>query len=358
MAYTLLATGDLMLQRPPARSELFPVVRGPAHVFANLEEALTDGGERADKLVCLKGSPALAAELKRSGVSVVTLANNHCMDFGTSGLRATIAALARAGVPAVGAGEDLAASLRPATLDAGGLRVAFVGLSCTMADTGAGVSRPGIAPVRVLTRFLVDHVLLQETPGVSPYVETVPMPGDTERAAAAVAAAKRSADLVIVGIHWGVPIGWVAANQDELATYQQPLGRALIDAGADAVIGHHPHVLHGVEVYRGRPIYYSLGNFLFHSLAAEPVRDRTYPPYSWRTLRGEPNRYGGLARVHWDDPGRGPDTIELVPVWLDDVGEPGPADAARALAAIGRVAELSKKFGTACRAEGGVAVLA
>jgi len=94
MAYTLLATGDLMLQRPPARSDLFPAVRSPGHVFVNLEEALTGGGERADKLVCLKGSPALAVELKRSRVSVVTLVNNHCIDFGISGLRATLAALA------------------------------------------------------------------------------------------------------------------------------------------------------------------------------------------------------------------------------------------------------------------------
>jgi hypothetical protein len=192
----------------------------------------------------------------------------------------------------------------------------------------------------------MDHVLIQETPGVSPYVETFPMPGDTEQAAEAVAAAKRRAHLVVVGIHWGVPIGWVAANQDELATYQQPLGHALIDAGADAVIGHHPHVLHGVELYNGKPIFYSLGNFLFHRMMDKTPRlERPYPAYSWRSLRSDINRYGGFARLCWSDAGAQP-VVEFVPVWLDDAGEPSSASDHQAQAALAIMAECSAKFGT------------
>ena len=237
MTYTLAATGDFMLQSPIAREgapglqRVFAHFAAADHVFINLEQALTDRGEPADKLVCLRADPALGQELRRVGVHVATIANNHAMDFGVTGMRDTLAAVRGAGIACIGGGETVDESFAPAVLHAAGMRIAFVGISCTLANSvGAGPSRPGLAPIRILTRYVIDHVLIQETPGVSPYVETFPMAGDVERAAEAIGAAKRDADLVIVGIHWGVPIGWVAANQDELATYQQPLGHALIDA--------------------------------------------------------------------------------------------------------------------------------
>jgi poly-gamma-glutamate synthesis protein (capsule biosynthesis protein) len=275
-----------MIQEPimrddhPGMAQLWRMFGEAGHAFVNLEQALTEGGEPADKLARQVGGPALARKLPKANVSVVTIANNHAMDFGVPGLPDTLAALREAGVPVVGGGEDLAASLAPVHLESDGVRVAFLGLAATLANSvGAGERRPGLASIRVFTHFVADPVLLMETPGVSPYVETVPMPGDTEQAQEAVRRAKANADLCVVDIHWGVPIGWVNANQDELATYQVPLGHALIDAGADAVIGHHPHVLHGIEVYRGRPIFYSLGNFLFHSMrSSAPHRDRAYPP--------------------------------------------------------------------------------
>lgn len=353
MSYTLLAAGDVMLQEPivhdrhPGMSDLWKRFAAASHVFINLEQALTERGEPADKLARQVGSPMLAGELRKANVSVVTIANNHAMDYGTTGLRDTLAALADAGIHAVGGGQDLAASLAPACLEKDGLRVAFLGLATTLANSvGAGERRPGLAPIRIFTRFVADPVLLMETPGISPYVETVPMPGDTERAQEAVSRAKAEADLVIVGIHWGVPIGWVAPNQDELATYQVPLGHSLIDAGADAVVGHHPHVLHGIEVYRGRPIYYSLGNFLFHSMrSTAPYRERVYPPYYWGTLRTHLNSIGGLARLSWEDGGQAP-RVEMLPIWMDEDKEPSLADDERSRQALDWVAKLSEKFGT------------
>lgn len=353
MTYTLLATGDFMIQEPlvhdrhPGMAELWRRFREAGHVFVNLEQALTDRGEPADKLARQVGSPSLAAELAKTGVGVVTIANNHAMDHGITGLRDTLAALAEAGVPVVGGGENLAASLAPVFLEKDGLRIAFLGLATTLANSvGAGEWRPGLAPIRIFTHFVADPVLLMETPGVSPYVETVPMPGDMERAQDAVSRARAEADLVVVGIHWGVPIGWVAPNQDELATYQVPLGHALVDAGADAVIGHHPHVLHGIEVYRGRPIFYSLGNFVFHSMrSSAPDSERVYPPYYWGTLRTDLNFIGGLARLSWERAGE-PSRVEMLPIWMDDRKEPSPADEERSRQALEWVARLSEKFGT------------
>jgi poly-gamma-glutamate synthesis protein (capsule biosynthesis protein) len=353
VSYALLATGDVMLQKPiletagPGLQQVLTALRSHDHVFINLEEALTERGERSDKLVCLRANPQLATEVARTGASVVTLANNHAFDFGPTGLRDTEEALGEAAIPYVGAGPDIDANLRPAVLAADDRRVAFLGLATTLPNgCSAGPFRPGVAGIRVLSRFVIDPVSLDENPGMSPFVETVTMPGDTERAIEAVRQARQAADLVIVGIHWGVPNGWVARTQSELATYQEPLGHALIDAGADAVIGHHPHVLQGVEVYRGQPIFYSLGNFLFHSLLqGNPDLERPYPHYDWTSLRGAINHLGGIAHLSWPSSGSKPD-IQLWPIWLDEAGEPSFADAERAQAAIERVAGLSTQFGT------------
>ena len=361
MPYTLLATGDLMLQRPivrpdaPGMAEVWRAFAAADHVFANLEVVLTRRGEASDKLVCLRADPELADELAAAHVGIVSAANNHALDYGLGGLTDTLAATRSAGVVPVGAGSRLDEALRPALIQAGALTVGFLGLASTLPNgCGAAAERGGVAPVRVLSRFVVDPVTIDEDPGMAPYVETVTLPGDQERAAQAVSEAKRQADLVVVGVHWGVPHGWVAEFQGELAGYQQPLAHALVDAGADAVVGHHPHVLHGIEVYRGRPIFYSLGNFLFHSLlAGSPAVERRYPPYSWETLRGELNHYGGVARVSWKDPAAGPARMGLVPVWLDEAGEPAWADGMRAEVALDRVEDLSRKFGTSFRRDGG-----
>jgi len=353
LGLSLYATGDLMLQRPVARSDHLGLsawmerFRDGSLVFANLEVALTRRGERADKLVNLRADPALAPELRRLGVDVATLANNHASDFGLTGLRDTLAAVQGAGVRTVGAGEDLEAAMAPAVVARGGLRVAFLGFATTLPQgCAAAANRPGLAGVRVLSRYVVDPVTVDENPGIAPYVETEVMPGDAERAVAATARAKADADVVVVGVHWGVPHGWTAAFQSELADYQAPLGHMLVDAGADAVIGHHPHVLHGVEVYRGRPIFYSLGNFIFHSIvAAQPELGRPYPYYSWRSLRSDLNHLGGVARLSWAE-GGAPSAAELLPVWLDDGGDACPAPPDEADRALERVVDLSQAFGT------------
>jgi len=273
---------------------------------------------------------------------------------GPTGLHDTLTALDAAGLPHVGAGLDLEASFEPAALDSRGLRVAFLGIACTLpGGFAAGPDRPGVAPIRIFSRLVIDAVSMDENPGMSPYVETVPMPGDVERAAEAVGRARSDADVVVVGIHWGVPNGWAAQTQDELATYQRPLGHALVDAGADAVIGHHPHALHGVELYRGRPIFYSLGNFLFHSLlAADPQLSRSYPPYRWTSLRSEVNHHGGVAKLTWSAAGE-PVQVELRPVWLDEAGEPCLPDEHQARFAVEHVARLSSGLGASVEARDG-----
>ncbi len=201
--------------------------------LGNLEAPLTvRGQEFKDKRFRFRASPKAAAALKKAGFSVVTLANNHIMDFGETGLLDTIRHLDREQVRCAGAGNSLAMARRPAVVERNGAKVAFLAYSLTQpleffaAESGAGTA-----------------------PGYSRYFRE-----DIVRA-------KSSADYVVVSFHWGGE-GLSAPRQ-----YQIEAARRAIDAGADVIIGHHPHVLQGIERYGRGVIFYSLGNFAFGSMS-------------------------------------------------------------------------------------------
>lgn len=352
MTVSITCVGDIIMGgsfigTASAREPVRQVLRDADHCFVNVELPLTQSTSPTDKLICLQAPASLASELRTLGADVATFANNHAMDFGVEGLRDTLESLTKAGISTVGAGMTLADSLRPAVLSASGARVAYLGVATTLANgSGAGPNRPGVAPIRVTTRYVIDAVTIQETPGMSPFAETVVDMGDQEKVLTAVKAAAAESDLVIVGIHWGVPNGFVAAVQDELADYQRPLGKALIEAGASAVVGHHPHYLQGVEFHKGRPIFYSLGNFIIHDMIpSTPSGDRSYPAYSFESIKSDLTRIGAILRLSWRDIASEPECT-LVPVLLNADGEPeipGKEVAERARAMI---AQSSRKQNT------------
>lgn len=352
--YTLVAGGDILLRQPlrldgeEGSRPPWAFLHNADIAFANLEVPFTTRRERADKLSTIQAAPQLAYELRKMGIDVVTVANNHAADCGVDGIRDTICAVTATGMQAVGGGSNIDEALSPALVGTTtGLRVSFFGIACTVPNgCGAADDRPGIAPVRVVSRFVVDTNTLEECPGSAPKVETVCMPGDTEAVASAIAEHRSYTDIVVVGIHWGVPFGWVAASQGELADYQQPLAHALVDAGADVVIGHHPHVVHGIEVYKGRPIFYSVGNLVFHRKHGSGKSRRPYPAYDWaNTVHAPLTRLGALARLEWARPGP-PSVIELVPVSLDESGEPQLAAENEIETIYQRVLSLSEAYGT------------
>jgi hypothetical protein len=348
---TLVALGDIAI----ARSVEAPVpawLRRADTVFGNVEIALTDRGEPQDKALCLRADPALASDLAALPLHVATVANNHAFDFGATGLFDTLDALRGAGIAAVGGGADEQEALARTVVEASGLSVGFLGLSCTLPNgSSAGPRRAGIAGVRIVARHVVDAVTMDETPGMAPYVETECLPDELDRVRASVAAAKDGVDLLVVGIHWGISPGWRAAFQGWLADYQQPLGRVLVDAGADAVVGHHAHVVHGVELYRGKPILYGLGNFLFHGLFGDDLElGRTYPPYALASLQTDLERVGAVAELEWRHGAlqEGPRVL-IRPVRLDEAGEPAPAEGEEALAALERLCAMSESVATSLR---------
>ena len=165
-----------------------------------------------------------------------------------------------------------------------------------------------------------------------------------ERAEAAIKAVRGEADLVVLAMHWGVPPFWRSRFQDGLADYQIEVGHALIDAGADVIVGHHPHSLQEVEVYRGKPIFYSLGNFVFH-LNMGPISDTPVSrnaPYAV-TIKRRNRIWSETVIVLADLAVGGEVSYTLQPVLLDEDGNPQLLRGDEAQSLIERLDEMSPK---------------
>ncbi len=180
--------------------------------------------------------PRLIDGLRKAGIDWVSLANNHIRDAGATGVLQTMANLDERGIAHSGAGRNLTEARRPALLDAGGVKVAFLGYDTIAPTYAAGTDRVGSAR---MSESVVRHDV--------------------------AAARKAGADVVVVYPHWGVEYTAKATS------LQRRLGRAAIDAGADLVIGNHPHWVGAMEIYRGKPIWYALGNFVFDQTWSEPT---------------------------------------------------------------------------------------
>jgi poly-gamma-glutamate capsule biosynthesis protein CapA/YwtB (metallophosphatase superfamily) len=206
-------------------------------LVANLECCVSDHGRKwPGKTFYFRSDPAFAVPaLQAANVSVVSLANNHVLDFQTPALTDTRTHLTDAGVAHAGAGPDREAAFEPAVVDIGGLTVATIGLTDQLAAYAAGNDGPGTAYA----------ILDPAVPATREAVRTA-----LERAS------ELAPDLVVATLHWGP--NWETAPGET----QERFARWLIDEGVDVVHGHSAHVLQGVEVYQGRPIIYDAGDFV------------------------------------------------------------------------------------------------
>lgn len=255
---TILAVGDIAPDRADA-NECFELIRTDlqraSFAFCQLETCLTEGGARLPQARhAVRGRPAIAAALQSANFGVVSFASNHCLDWGATALLETLEHLRSQGIEVVGAGADITAARRCVVKQIAGCRVAFLAY-CSILPVGywAEAGRAGCAPMRAFTHY---EQIETEQPGTPCRVHTYANPADLEQLRADIRAARELADVVIVSMHWG--IHFVEAI---IADYQREVGHAAIDAGADVVLGHHAHILKGIELYRERPIFYSLGNF-------------------------------------------------------------------------------------------------
>lgn len=362
-SFTLVSTGDLAPLHPltDRRSETHAVweyLRSVELAMVNLELPLTTVEQPADKAITLRADPGIAPSLREAGIDVATVSNNHALDHGPAGLAETIDVLKSNGIAAVGGGADLEQALQPVLLSVSGLLVAVFGLASTLPPGyAAGLRRPGIAPIRVLSRFRIDGTTLDEQPGMSPWVETEVVEEDIRRACEKISAVRAEADLVVVQIHWGVPNGWCAAFQGPLADYQRPLGHVLIEAGADLIVGHHSHTVHGVERYRQGLIAYSLGNFLFHSMGQgnDLALADSSPPYNLESLQTGEALETVLLEIRVESGQM--ERARFRPVRMNRDGEPEFLGVAEAGTVLSRLTEQSSLLGVSMELGDGEAVL-
>lgn len=272
-----------------------PLLREADVAVINLESPLTDRGKPLrNKGIWLRGEPAFVAGLRWAGVDAAVVANNHSLDFGREGFVRSLQVLEQAGILPVGGGRDESEAAAPRVVEAGGWRL------CLLAYT----------PFATLWWHPAERLPFLAGPG-RPGV----LPPDLERVRAALASCREAADAAIVSLHWG------QEDVPRPSEEQRDLARRLVDAGADAVVGHHPHRLQGVEFYRGRPILYSLGNLVFDQ-------------------RRDFQQRGAVAVLRWPE-----GTVELHPVRIVE-GQPRPARGAEGRTILAELAALSSAWGT------------
>jgi poly-gamma-glutamate capsule biosynthesis protein CapA/YwtB (metallophosphatase superfamily) len=210
-------------------------LRGADIAFGNLESAVSTRGTPFPKQFNFRGTPAALAGLRRhSGIDVLNLANNHVGDYGPQATLDTVRGVERLGMKAVGAGPELRRALAPQVVERMGLRVAFVGFS-------------NIAPV--------EFAATESGPGTAW--------ATPESIASAVRAARRQADIVVATFHWGIE------KQTLESADQRALADVAVNAGAQLVIGAHPHTLQPVRRQGAALVAYSLGNFVFGAYSSD-----------------------------------------------------------------------------------------
>ena len=258
--------------------------------FVNLEFPVIAGAEPAAAALRQAHEEALLPALRAAGVSAVSLANNHVMDAGTEGLAQTLDALDRAGLGRFGAGRDLAEARRPWRAEPHGVRLVVLGYGET-AGARLDAAAPCLAPL--------DPDLVRED----------------------LARWRAEADVLVVAAHWG------AMYVDYPPPRVIDMARLLAGAGADLVLGHHPHVLQGARREGRCLVCYSLGDAVF---------DRRSGDYEAQVAK-ETRRWSAVFTIE-----AGPEpSFDVVPLALDEDGVPQAADAATAVRIRGRIGRLS-----------------
>jgi poly-gamma-glutamate capsule biosynthesis protein CapA/YwtB (metallophosphatase superfamily) len=282
-ARKLMLVGDLILDEPEPDS-FFNLARSTLQeadlLVGHVEVPHTRrGSETTSDVPAPPSNPENLAALKHAGFHVATLAGNHMFDAGPNGIEDTMATLRLLGIATTGAGMHLAESREPAVVVCQGLRVGVLSYNCVgPKDSWADEKKAGCAYVQVITHYELDHA----TPGGPPRIYTFSEPESTDAMLADIVNLRREVDIVVVALHKG--IGHTPAV---LAMYERPLAKAAIDAGADIVVGHHAHILRGVEVYKNRPIYHGLGNFVTVTRALNIDNNPSPKRLEWARRRRE-----------------------------------------------------------------------
>lgn len=296
----IMAVGDMMLSRTvdekmaEANNYKLPflsmasLLRNADFAFGNLESPFYDQGEPVHEGMVFKADPKSIVGLVYSGIDLVTLANNHFGNQDQAGMLYTFSLLAKNGIGYMGAGKDLASAQKTYIKEINGIRFAFI-----------GVENYSIAPESSFAAANEPGILHVEAGDIAKYVK----------------AAKEEADVVVVTFHGGTEY------QPQANEYQTSFAHKAIDAGADIVIGHHPHVVENIENYKGKLIIYSLGNFIFDQM------------WSVETQQGLAIKLYFQGNTLYQ--------VKLIPVRIHDYNQPQVADPSDRDAIISRILRYS-----------------
>lgn len=416
--FTLALTGDSIIMqrlsvfREPAFTRLFDLIRGADAAFTNLETLFHDyeappahqsGG------TWMRTDPPIIKELVWAGFDLVSRANNHAGDFGPRGSEITSRYVRDAGLVEAGVGNSLAEAREARFLETAKGRIALISAASTFTPhsragntRGDMPARPGLSPLRFTTTYVVTPERLADlrrvaaelsgnppgtgdtlnfggrryVAGPKPGTRTEPDQRDVDEIARVVKSASALADIVIVSLHCHES----GANRSVPADFIPVFARAVIDAGADVFVGHGPHVLRGIEIYNGKPIFYSLSNFIFQNETLLRMPDDSYEQYAlsddaqpsdYLDARYDKDRRSFPAdREYWDsvavvtkwDAGKFVEA-ELHPITLgyqtprSERGRPKLASGADAARILEMVTARSKAFGATVTVKDGVGVV-
>jgi poly-gamma-glutamate capsule biosynthesis protein CapA/YwtB (metallophosphatase superfamily) len=315
--FTLALVGDSIITRKisvysePPFTRVIDLIRSADAAFANLEMLFHDYEPYASAAsggTYMRAEPALVKDLVWAGFDMVSRANNHAGDYGVLGMNLTTKYVAEAGLVQAGVGQSLAEAREAKFLETPKGRVALISVASTFPDSsragrtrGDMPARPGLNPLRFTTtttitadqmtalramaasttgrapgtgntfNYLGNRFVVGATPGV----RTEPLKEDLDEIAAVVRNAAGLSDYTIVTIHCHEGGRDRTLPADFLVTF----ARAMVDAGADLFVGHGPHVLRGIEVYKGKPIMYSLGDFIFQNETLLRLPSENYEPF-------------------------------------------------------------------------------
>ena len=416
--FTLALTGDsIIMQRlspftEPEYTGLMNLVRGADAAFTNLETLFHDyeappshesGG------TWMRTDPPILKELVWAGFDLVSRANNHAGDFGPLGSQITSRYVREAGLVEAGVGNSLAEAREAKFLETPRARIALISAASTFTPSsragntrGDMPARPGLSPLRFTTTFVVTPDRLadlkrvaselsgqppaagdtlnfggrQYLSGATPGQRTEPNKQDLEEIARVVRSAASLADIVIVSLHCHEG----GANRSVPADFIPIFARAVVDAGADIFVGHGPHVLRGVEIYKGKPILYSLSNFIFQNETLLRMPVDSYEQYAlgdeaqpsdYLDARYDKDRRSFPAdREYWDSvlatttwEGSKFVELQLHPITLGyqtsraDRGRPKLASGADAARILEMMTTRSKPFGTTVSVKNGVGIV-
>jgi poly-gamma-glutamate synthesis protein (capsule biosynthesis protein) len=382
----ITAVGDMIISSPangrsaPNVQEMYRVLREADVAFGNCEEPVASVGFMYQKTSQMAW-PEILDDFKASGFTMLSAANNHYMDLGPEALLQGLEESRARGFAIAGAGRNLDEATTAGIRTVKGTRVGLLAFWCNQLQPGgyvdyarAGANKPGVAIISGA------QVAVPSDDGTATML--LPQAADLAMLDQAIRRARAQVDLLLVSfhMHWGgVPLGGGARVSDpgnrrilpadltdprnRVAEGRRLIARAAIDAGADIVIGHGPHVLNGVELYRGKPILHSLGHFYMEiTKDGKALPEFRFNPGMVRSVENnwylEEHRWAAIARLFVS--GTRVTRLQILPVYMDVQKDgfpflPADADAAKI---NGALTELSKTFGTEVRTAGWYAEVA